>query len=521
MAKSGENPFRSGHTAALDIDQLEKDQVDDGWPTKPKKSKWASNEWGGGGEAWPSDFGGGSPGTAALDISGLDGLEDDEGSSRGRGKDKDKGRRLDPIDEDDWGDRDDRRKGSSGSKPRPTSDFADFGGASNTLSIDVEEMEQRAEPFSVNRRAERSEDARNKHTHDDQRGKRSYVGGQGDPARRDEKITRGKGRSYNPRGDDLDDLDDMDPPDKKGDNNLMPHERTMAIPMDQIAKGPPMPRPAPSSPLRPNSVIVEEDDELHRTEALDLESLRRKLPEVNDLAPHERTQAFDLQAIEEDEETTEQPLTPPSSPMRRMTSPSPSVTGGNARTTVIDQKDIENMRLNEADSGGRLLIFVPGTAAVLFDLRPGVTNVGRERTNHLVLSDPFSSRKHLRLKKQGDDFVVRDNDSDNGTLLNSRPLPGQTDQILKHGDDILIGSTVMRFILGQPRAKDYEPPVLPPPAELAPPPPPPMDFPPMPPMTPMDDTSSKSSSLIPIIVLVVFALGSLVLIGLGLVLFLW
>ena len=509
MGNAGDNPFRSGHTAALDLDQLEKDE-DEGWPTKPKKSEWASNDWSGGADAFPDEFmGGGSSGTAALDISEFDGL--DEGDAP-------------------WVREERRRKAQQGfGGPRPTSDFGDFGAdKGHTLSLDVEDFAGPApEPFDQGsrRRAERSEDVRNLHTHNDQRGKRSYRAGQGDPNLPEDRVTRGKGRSFEPDSafDEVEELPDMD---RDEGQDLMPHERTMAISMEDLSKGPPEARARPHT-----------EHQNQRTDALEVGETRRGTPAPpanhGELAPHERTMAFDLHAME-DEEIIEElptdqlglPAPGPSSSMRRITNqPSVILENENVRTSVIDQKDIENFRLNEASSGGKLLIFVPGAEPVLFDLRPGVTNIGRERTNHLVLSDPFCSRKHLRLKKQGDKFIVRDNGSDNGTLLNEAILPGQLDRELDHGDDIAVGSTVMRFILGSPRPEDYTPPVIPTPGQpplKAPPLSPPDDaLPYEPDYLPAQPSGGGRSSLLPIIVLIVFALGTIALIILLLAVLFW
>ncbi len=453
MAKAGDNPFRSGNTAALDLEDLDKADGNDPWAANQKsKNPWASKEWSGGKDRWPEDFGG-SSGTAALDLSDFN--PDEQPQQR----------------DDSW--RDGEAFGGEmevddfwANSPRRTNDsfgFDDFGDSprGNTMALELDEL-QAGPPGTgkpmLKRRAERNEDFRNPHTHNDQRGRRSYEGGQGDPNSGGARTTRGKGRSYEParpQNQTIDPLAEFPlPPEEEGD--LMPHERTMAVPMDQIQ-------------VRTGGAVGAE-----RTESIDMAALRRPAsvpsPPVGELAPHERTQAFDLQALEDEETVPEELLAthdmlPPAdagSGLRKARGGGPPVPANpNIRTTVIDQKELDNLRHQEASSGGQLLIFVPGVDPVPFELRPGVTNIGRERTNHLVISDPFCSRKHLRIKKQGEEFTVRDNGSDNGTLLDGQPMTPQQDIPIIHGADITIGSTVMRLIIGQPQGPDFTPPVLP------------------------------------------------------------
>lgn len=458
MSKSGDNnPFRSGHTAALDLDDLEQEQLNEGWNPR-QKSQWASDEWSGGKDKWHKDFGEGG-GTAALDISALD-VEDDEFSPK-RDFDDPFGE-LTPV---------------SGRRRDQRADFSNFSGQpSHTLSLDVEGLApapEPAPPFSNRRRrAERNEDHRDPHSHSDQRGRRSYEAGQGDPNARRSKATRDAGRNYTPgAAPDLDPEFETFTDDNQG---LMPHERTQAVSREELERR--------GMGLRDEAQKASAPNEMPRTEALNMEEVRREIKRnAGELAPHERTQAFDLsgadgglpqELLETNEELPATSLQSDSRSPRVVVdeglTPILGRSGGsakgpdnpNARTTVIDPRELNKLQENEADSGGKLLIFVPGADPVLFDLRPGVTNIGRERTNHLVLSDPFCSRRHMRLKKQGEAFLVRDNESDNGTLLNGESLSGLQDQALNHGDDITVGSTVMRFILGSPQPADYTPPTV-------------------------------------------------------------
>jgi hypothetical protein len=431
MGKQDNNPFRSGNTAAIDLDQVDKD-AEDGWNPwnqrrNQEKNPWASDDWGGGGggKDWPDEFGGkggAKGGTAALDISEFEGGEGEPPPASRRANKKG----------NDWGDIEDFFGGGGG-------------GGGGTAALDLggfQGDDEESEPERVQRkkRAERTEDVRDPHTHNDQRGRLSYEGGQGDPTRERGETSRGKGRNQAPTRRPKEAVEES-ALEGDEDESLMPHERTMAIGLDEI-KGM-QPPPPPGGGMRRASGSAPRES-MARTEALDVEALRQGArPVPADLFPDESTVGISLSG-------GEAPTTDFARPDEARGNPS--------RTSMLDKAELERYRLNEAASGAKLLIFVPGNAPVPFDLRPGITNVGRERTNHLVLSDPYCSRKHLRFKKMQATFEARDTGSDNGTLLNGAPMTPNQDVPLQLGDELRIGSTTMRFLRGEPRPEDYAPP---------------------------------------------------------------
>ena len=72
--------------------------------------------------------------------------------------------------------------------------------------------------------------------------------------------------------------------------------------------------------------------------------------------------------------------------------------------------------------------------------------VGRTRENLLTISDPAISRHHAEFIRLGDDVLLRDLGSTNGTFINrgKRLPPGQR-QALCDGDEIIVGKTFLRF----------------------------------------------------------------------------
>jgi pSer/pThr/pTyr-binding forkhead associated (FHA) protein len=71
--------------------------------------------------------------------------------------------------------------------------------------------------------------------------------------------------------------------------------------------------------------------------------------------------------------------------------------------------------------------------------------VGRSRQCEIVVEDPNVSRRHAELRPRGGSWVFTDLGSTNGSRVNGRPVEGPT--VVKHGDEIELGTAVMRFEL--------------------------------------------------------------------------
>jgi VWFA-related protein len=77
-----------------------------------------------------------------------------------------------------------------------------------------------------------------------------------------------------------------------------------------------------------------------------------------------------------------------------------------------------------------------------YDLK-GVTNVGRGKENQIVLEDPTISRNHAWIKVQGEDFLVFDIGSANGTFVNGERV--EAPRPLNNGDTVRFGEADFVF----------------------------------------------------------------------------
>ncbi len=101
--------------------------------------------------------------------------------------------------------------------------------------------------------------------------------------------------------------------------------------------------------------------------------------------------------------------------------------------------------------GTRIIERAPKHLAMLVDkARPdrkldlkGTTNIGRARDNQLVLDDPTVSRHHAWIKAEGENFLVFDVGSANGTFVNDQQV--KEPRQLENGDVVRFGDAEFVF----------------------------------------------------------------------------
>lgn len=76
---------------------------------------------------------------------------------------------------------------------------------------------------------------------------------------------------------------------------------------------------------------------------------------------------------------------------------------------------------------------------------PGGATMGRSRQCDVTVDDPNVSRQHAEVRPRGGSWVLNDLGSTNGSRLNGHRVEGS--EVLKPGDEIELGTTVLRFEL--------------------------------------------------------------------------
>jgi hypothetical protein len=74
----------------------------------------------------------------------------------------------------------------------------------------------------------------------------------------------------------------------------------------------------------------------------------------------------------------------------------------------------------------------------------GDTRIGRGADNDIVLNDKATSREHILIREQNNNFVLYDRGSKTGTYLNNNRV--ERGETLMHGDTIDLGDTRFRFM---------------------------------------------------------------------------
>jgi adenylate cyclase len=88
------------------------------------------------------------------------------------------------------------------------------------------------------------------------------------------------------------------------------------------------------------------------------------------------------------------------------------------------------------------LILATAEGQQAIELRP-INSLGRHPNNSIQLLDKIVSKEHCILEQREGQFILRDLGSLNGTYINGERVRGE--QVLRHGDEIALGSTRARY----------------------------------------------------------------------------
>lgn len=121
----------------------------------------------------------------------------------------------------------------------------------------------------------------------------------------------------------------------------------------------------------------------------------------------------------------------------------------NDLTVVLDQEEEEEDLTfvfdQEEEKPPAQLVCTGGPhAGEIFELRSGVTTLGRATDNVLPLPyDKEISRRHAIILQEGDEFIIQDQNSLNGTFVNNQRIEGP--HPLADGDTIIIGVSHLEY----------------------------------------------------------------------------
>ncbi len=95
----------------------------------------------------------------------------------------------------------------------------------------------------------------------------------------------------------------------------------------------------------------------------------------------------------------------------------------------------------------RLVWERPDGQRIEFPLDGEVFEVGRGEEAVIRIDEPLVSRRHARIERRGDGWVVADLDSTNFTRVNGQRV--RSECALADGDELRFGRARCRFVLGE------------------------------------------------------------------------
>jgi diguanylate cyclase (GGDEF)-like protein len=115
------------------------------------------------------------------------------------------------------------------------------------------------------------------------------------------------------------------------------------------------------------------------------------------------------------------------------------------RNTLVTAQMAAYVPPPSGDVQACLVIIYGGDLGRRIPLGPDPVEFGRSPNVAVSIDDDAASRKHARLRRNGDTFVITDNGSTNGTYVNDVVVH---ERPLVDGDQIKIGRTIFKFIQG-------------------------------------------------------------------------
>ena len=108
----------------------------------------------------------------------------------------------------------------------------------------------------------------------------------------------------------------------------------------------------------------------------------------------------------------------------------------------------------------KLVILNQGMTGRVFELNAERTTVGRVEDNNFQITDPSVSSRHAEILLRGDELVVKDLDSTNGSFINGEKI---SEAVLQPGQILRLGQVELKI-------DDGKPVTTPPPVAPVPPP---------------------------------------------------
>ena len=120
--------------------------------------------------------------------------------------------------------------------------------------------------------------------------------------------------------------------------------------------------------------------------------------------------------------------------------------------TVITRQDDLLHEPTDPESGACLITIHGQQLGKKFDLPMDELIIGRGEQTGIRINEENVSRQHARVVRKGHEVLIEDLNSTNGTFVNTKKV---TTQVLKTGDLVLIGNTILKYVAGSNVENQY------------------------------------------------------------------
>ena len=97
----------------------------------------------------------------------------------------------------------------------------------------------------------------------------------------------------------------------------------------------------------------------------------------------------------------------------------------------------------------KLTVLTEGFTSLSFEVKPEKASVGRLEENAICIPEASVSSHHCELWLKGDDLIVKDLGSTNGSFINELQLAAEKEATLRPGQILRMGQVQLRFETGK------------------------------------------------------------------------
>ena len=97
----------------------------------------------------------------------------------------------------------------------------------------------------------------------------------------------------------------------------------------------------------------------------------------------------------------------------------------------------------------KLVVLTPGFNGLAYEVTPDKTSVGRVEDNRFCVAEPSVSSHHCEIWLKGDDIMVKDLNSTNGTFVNDLQIAPEKEGVIRPGQLLRLGQVELRHETGK------------------------------------------------------------------------